>query len=173
MKWQLAFWLVNVISFWGYAIGTIIAQKKLPYSWSITYYDLENKKKNKGSILSIILTLFVFSMVPVAIESYNIMFLPLAMIAFIAAAPAYRGSKLENIVHMTGSITSVLSAIFIIIILYKFYIIGSILLLIVLLLYFKLVKVKSHINIIESITILSSQIIVLCVNILNINYTWL
>jgi len=158
----LILWLISFIIFWGYATW-YIAYHGIPLSWSDTYYRLKEiyGKRNIGYIMTGVLWGLTLPMIPIVVENHPFMFLALVLIAFIGAAPAFNDRRLEYIVHMVGSIGSVITAIIALALVYHLYLIAGILALIVFLLYTKTVKIKNSIMWIESIVIFSGHIVIL------------
>lgn len=161
MSWKIILWIMSVLIFWGYALWYLI-KWGVPYSWSITFYELKEKyKKNTGYVLSLVLFGTLFPMLPLVMDKHPLMFPALAAIGFIAAAPAYRKSKMELTVHMVGSIASVTIALLAFAFSYKLYIPAAIMAAAIILMYTKVLKIKNYITLIESMVIAAGHIIIL------------
>lgn len=160
---MIALWLISVVVFWGYAI-TYILFKGIPKSWSDTFYQY--KKKDDGYIFTLVLWIFAGFLMPIAVPTHNAMMLPLVAIMFVGAAPAFKGTRLEERVHVGGAITSVLSFLLVMMFSYELYAIGAAALSFIILTETKVIKIPNKTMWVESLVIALGHIVVLFENVL-------
>lgn len=105
--------LVGILIFVVYNIVAIV-KFGIPSSLSVTFYLWNDVKKNVGYIFTVMMFLLALSLMPGWLEitetvstwSHYLTVLPFlgaASIAFVGAAPAFRGCQLENKVHMVSA----------------------------------------------------------------------
>lgn len=94
---MLGLLLASIAVFLSYNVA-IIAKFGVPSSLSETFYILNNYKKNLGILFTLLLYTMTFTLLPVWFslptnENYDfILFFCGAMLAFVGAAPAFRGA---------------------------------------------------------------------------------
>lgn len=104
MDYKLVFWVISVVAFWGYAIW-FVAKFGIPRSWSKTFYILEDKygKDDIGYVYTIALWISMFSLLPVVMDKYPLMFLPIVLICAVGAAMDSKASRQSDVVHVVGA----------------------------------------------------------------------
>ena len=104
MDYKLVFWIISVASFWGYAIWYFISHG-VPRSWSQTFYNLEKiyGKNDVGYIYTGFLWVSMFSLLPVVMSKYPLMFLPIVLICAVGAAMDSKLSRQTEKVHVYGA----------------------------------------------------------------------
>lgn len=104
MNYKLIFWIISVSSFWGYSIWYFIFHG-VPRSWSQTFYNLEKiyKKDDIGYIYTGFLWLSMFSLLPVVMDKYPLLFLPIVLICAVGAAMDSKLSRQSMKVHIFGA----------------------------------------------------------------------
>lgn len=104
MDYQLTFWIISVTSFWGYAFWYFIFHG-VPKSWSQTFYNLEKiyKKEDIGYVYTGALWISMFSLLPVVMEKYPLMFLPIVLICAVGAAMDSKASRQSERIHVGGA----------------------------------------------------------------------
>lgn len=103
--YELLFMLVAVVSLTLYAV-TIVIKYGVQTSLSRSFYTIEENSKNPNNKwwFSLALLLFAFPMIVIGVEVTPLFFLAGAAVLFVAAAPAFKSTKLQHDVHIAGAV---------------------------------------------------------------------
>lgn len=99
-----ALYLIMLTAFTAYILF-VVKKYGIQESVSNSYYKLPEKQR---WIFTIALWSFAFPAIVLGVEKSGLAFLAGAGIMFVGAAPAFRGDKMEETVHVTGALTGVI-----------------------------------------------------------------
>lgn len=107
---MLTLTLVGFAIFILYIITSVL-MFGIPASISETYYLFESRKRNLGSVFTIMMFSLVFLLISPFLEITPdnwqfLAFLSVTGIAFVGAAPLFKKKGLENIIHTYGAISA-------------------------------------------------------------------
>ena len=102
-----ALYIIMLTAFTTYILF-VVKKYGIQESVSNSYYKLPEKQR---WVFTIALWMFAFPAIVLGVEHSGLAFLAGAGICFVGAAPAFRGDKMEESVHVAGALTGVIGGI--------------------------------------------------------------
>ena len=161
MNWEFYFVGVSIITLYTYLIWCRIKLGVLP-SISASAYELKKRYgKNRGYVFTGVMWVTAMSLLPVVLEhGYYFMFLPIAALCFVGAAPWYK-ERLTAEVHERSAMLSAVATVVGIAKSFDYCLVGMALLAATLLIYTGVIPTKNKTYKAELVLFLTTHAVVL------------